>query len=453
MENRFRFNKIFRAVFTTSCRYIDIWGGRAGGRSFFGTEYFLFLITQPQYFRGCFLRNVAADIRESLFQDFKDRIDESNFEEEDFEINESKMSITYKLTGNSIISKGFKKSSYNRSAKLKSLAGLTHVLIEEADENTEADVNKLDDSIRTDKIENIQIIFLHNAPSKNHWITKRFYNLNLTGILDKQGNPIPYYRATPKQNPDVLSIFSTYKNNEKNLNEKTIRKYEEYGREGSPFYNPEHYYVDVCGFIPEGARGRIYPGWFHITKALWDELPFPVYYGLDFGYSNDPVALVAIKSHNNRNFYHELIYETELTNPMLYKRMRALGVPLDAEIFADEHEPKSIQELNDLGYKKMKAAAGGPGSINFGINVLKGMENFVTEESKNLWYENEEYKWMMDADGEPTDKPMDKNNHLKDASRYGVTGKKALKRKGKVTISRTAQEGLEEDKKSLLDKL
>jgi len=261
----FTFNIIYKPVFSTKARYIDIWGGRAGGRSHFGTDYFLFLITQPEYFRGCFLRNVYSDIRDSLFADFKDRLEASEFDENDFEINESKMTIHFKPTGNTIISKGFKKSSGNRSAKLKSLAGITHVLIEEADENTENDVNKLDDSIRTNKIEDIQIIFLHNPPSKNHWLCRRFYNLVPSDIKDASGKLIPYYRAIAKSNPDVLVIFTTYKDNIQNLNEKSIRKYEEYGNPDSPFYDEEHYYVDVCGLVPEGARGRIYRNWKPIT--------------------------------------------------------------------------------------------------------------------------------------------------------------------------------------------
>lgn len=442
MNNTFEFNEIYQPVFTTKARYIDIWGGRAGGRSFFGTEYFLFLITQPMYFRGCFLRNVAADIRESLWQDFKDRVDESNFNEDLFEFNESKMSVRYRPTGNTIISKGFRKSSSARTGKLKSLAGLTHVLIEEADENSESDVNKLDDSIRTDKIDNIQILLLHNAPHKNHWIVKRFYNLttpcHLDGspILDEQtGKPILYYKAVPKTNPDVLVIFTDYTHNITNLNKKTIHKYREYGRRESPFYNEEYYYVDVLGLIPEGARGRIYKGWYHITKQFYDSLPYPEYLGIDFGYSDDPVAVIGIKTHNNRNFYHEYIYEKELTNPALASLMRTRGIPYGIEGFADSAEPKSIQELNDLGFKRIKAAEKGPDSVLFGIKVIKAMENYATESSKNIWMENEEYKWKLDSEGEPTDEPVDANNHAKDGIRYGVTTKKAKKRRSQHTTS------------------
>lgn len=436
IEHKHKFSKIYKAVFTTKARYIHIWGGRAAGRSFSGTRYFLFLITQSEYFRGVFLRNVFSDIRDSLFADFKDRLAESDFDENDFEINDSKMSILYKPTGNTIISKGFRKSSGNRSAKLKSLAGCTHVLIEEADENPETDVNKLDDSIRTDKIENIQVIFLYNPPSKNHWLIKRYYNLVDTGILDHEGKPIPYYRAIPKSNPDVLVIHSTYKDNIKNLNEKTIKKYEAYGTPGHQFYNEEMYYVDVCGLVPEGARGRIYRGWKPCSLEFFRSLPYPSFYGLDFGYSDDPVALVEIKSHNNRNFWHEVIYEPGLTNPALADLMRVRGVSKKASIYADSAEPKSIQELKDLGFNVIPADKG-PDTLLFGIKQISAMENYITEGSANLWMENEEYKWKLDQNGQPTNEPAKGNDHAKDGGRYGITTHRKMKRKKKIKIAKT----------------
>ena len=436
-EIRFRFNKLYAPVFTTKARYIDVWGGRAAGRSHFGTDYFLFLITKTDYFRGCFMRNTFSDIRDSLFQDFKDRIDANeDLDEEDFDINESRMMITYKPTGNTIISKGFKKSSGNRTAKLKSLAGITHVLIEEADENNEDDVNKLDDSIRTDKIENIQVIFLHNPPHKNHWICKRFYNLEDCGLSDENGKPLPYYRATPKKSDDILVVFSTYKDNVKNLNAKTVAKYEAYNDPNSIFYNPEYYYIDVLGLISEGARGRIYKNWRHITTNFFESLPYPSFYGNDFGFSDDPNATVELKTHNNRLFVRQVVYESGLTNPQLAKKWEVRGVNKKKVVYADSAEPKSIKELKDLGFNVQEADKG-PDSLLFGIKLLQSLEVYVTDDSKDIWIENEEYRWELDKENKPTDTPEDKHNHAMDAIRYGYTTYKQLKRKSNVKVGQT----------------
>jgi phage terminase large subunit len=420
-NNEFHFNHLYREVFTTKARYILCWGGRARGGSHFGTDYFLFKMTQPEYFRGAFLRSVYGDIRDSLFKDWSDRLETSSFNPAEFVVNDGKMAAMYKPTRNSFISKGFKKSSGNASAKLKSIAGITHILIEEAEEVNEDDFNKLDDSIRTNRIENIQIILLFNPPSKNHWLIKRFFNLLDSGILDDNGKPIPYYKAVPKVNADVLIIQSNYLDNLKNLNEKTIKKYQDYGRPDSPFYSEEKFFVDVMGMVPEGARGRIYKNWKPVTNTFFESLPYPSYYGLDFGYSDDPVALVEIKTHNNKNFWREIIYEAGLTNPALAAKMDAKKVDKKKPMYADNSEPKSIQELRNLGYKKVIPADKGPDSLLFGIKLVSSMENYATEESTNLWYENEEYKWHLDLNKEPTNTPEDKHNHLKDAGRYAIT--------------------------------
>lgn len=435
-NNAFHFNKVYKPVFTTKARYILPWGGRGRGGSHFGTDYFLYKMTQPEYFRGAIMRSIYGDIRGSLWQDFKDRLDNSEFDDGGFELQESRMSATCKATGNSFISKGFKKSSSKQSAKLKSLAGITHILIEETEEVDETDFDKLDDSIRTNKIDDIQIILLFNPPPKNHWLIKRFFNLvewEPATVGDLNPDAKGFYQAIPKNNADVLPIPSTYLDNLKNLNYKTIKKYQEYGRPDSPFYNPEKFYVDVKGLVPEGVRGRIYKGWRAITLDFFLSLPYESFYGLDFGYSDDPVALVEIKSHNNQNFWREIIYESGLTNPALAARMRACGVSGRLRIYADSAEPKSIQELHDLGFNVI-AAEKGPDSVLFGIKVIRAMVNYYTEESKNLRKENEEYKWQLDANKEPTDVPVDKNNHLKDGGRYAITTHRKMKRKGNLKV-------------------
>lgn len=424
---KFKFNYLYEPVFTTKARYILLWGGRARGGSHFATDYFLFLMSQPEYFRGVIMRSIYGDIRGSLWQDWKDRLENSDFEAREFDIQDSRMSAMHKRTANSFLSKGFKKSSGSQSAKLKSLAGVTHIIIEEAEEVDEDDFNKLDDSIRTNKIENIQIILLFNPPSKNHWLMKRFFNLVES---DVDG----YYNALPKYNPDVLAIHSAYQDNIFNLNEKTIKKYEAYGDINSQFYNSERYFIDVKGLVPEGARGRIHRHFKPITKDFFYSLPYPSFYGLDFGYSDDPVALIELKFHNGRLFWHRIIYEPGLTNPMLAAKMTMLGVSRKLPIYADNAEPKSIRELRDMGFNVFPADKG-PDSVLFGIKQIESVNNYATEESTEVWYELEEYKWALDRNREPTDKPIDKNDHAMNAGRYGFVTHLQLKRKGRISVS------------------
>lgn len=396
------FASLYEPLFTTKARYIDLWGGRGRGGSFTATQYFLHLITQSEYFRGYFMREIAGDVRESLWRDFKDRIEESDLTGM-FDLNESTMTAVFRPTGNTVLSRGFKKSSGNRTAKLKSLAGATHVIIEEAEEIAEEDFRQLDDTLRTKKSENIQIIRIFNPPSKNHWIWRRWYNLMPAA---KEG----YYEAIPKQDPQLLSIHSTYLDNLKNIHKSSLETWSGYEKT-----DPEYYYTIICGLISEGVRGRIYKH-FQPVKEMPNE--YPKFYGLDWGW-NDPVALVECENHNKTIWLKELVYQSGITNEELSNRMAELGISRTAPIYADSAEPKDIEQMRRLGWN-VKASVKGADSVRNGIKFLQQHNVFVTENSLNLWKESENYRWRLDQYKKPTEEPEDKDNHLMDAIRYAM---------------------------------
>ena len=264
------FNRVFAPVFTTGKRYIDLWGGRARGASHFGTDYFLLLLISDGYFRGCFMREIFGDIRNSLWADFKDRladaVESGLVRERDIRLQEGSMTAYYVPNGNYIVSKGFKKANTKQTAKLKSLAGMTHILIEECEEVGFQDFQKLDDSLRTTKAQ-IRILRLFNPPHKNHWLIRSSYNLLPSAVPG-------WYRAEQKRSVDnLLSIHSTYLDNFENINESTQDNYRSYGDPSSPMYDPDQYYRDVCGLISEGKKGRIYTDCYPITPAFYDSLP------------------------------------------------------------------------------------------------------------------------------------------------------------------------------------
>lgn len=401
----FEYGKPYLPLITTKARYIHIFGGRGRGGSFAATQYALQLITSRNYFRGYFMREVFNDIRDSLWRDFKDRIEESeDLDEKDFAFNDSQMTVTYIPTGNTIISKGFKKSSGNRTAKLKSLAGATHVFIEEAEENDEMSFRQLDDSLRTTKAE-VKIIMVFNPPNKSHWIVKKWYNLVES---DHQG----YYMAVPKSEArNLLSIHSTYKANEMNLNESFVSNLINYQTS-----DPDYYYTMVKGLITEGVKGRIFRNWQPIAK-----MPdaYPKEYGLDFGW-NDPVALVEIERHNQSLYCRQMIYQQGMTNRELSDRMKELGISRTALITADSAEPKSIEELRRLGWN-IQATVKGADSILNGIKQIKSFNVYLCEDSRDFWSEYEVYAWRLNQHKEPTNEPMDSNNHLMDALRYAIS--------------------------------
>lgn len=417
----FRFNYIYKDVFNTDKRYIDILGGRGRGGSHFATEYALYLITRKEYFRGYFVRQVFSDIRDSLFRDFKDRIDENEtINIGDFLIQENSMRITYIPTGNMIMSKGVAKDG-SRTAKMKSLAGATHVFIEESDELKEQDFDQLDLSLRTIKSDKVQIIRVFNPPFKKHWIW-RDYNL-----IDSEIDG--YYIPKCKSDSDILSVWSTYQSNLRNLQESTVKKFESFKET-----NPEHYYNQIKGLVPEGLKGRIYSNWRPITINEFNNIEARTIYCLDFGYSSDPNALVACKFVNDRVYARELLYLPGIGDHELCKKMKSLGITGDDLIIADPGNGGDLRIANIMSMHEIDhellfniwPAIKGSGSVNVGITKLKESKVFMTEDSVNGWNEYREYKWALDAEKEPTNTPVDKNNHIMDAIRYGVLAKGSL---------------------------
>jgi len=405
-------SKLYKPLFLEKPRYFIFMGGRASGRSYAASQFALFKLITPGYFRCAIMRFILGDIRNSIYQEIKDRIDDQGLEKH-IGIRENMLEFTYGQ--NKINGMGFRKSSSDQKAKLKSLASYNYVIIEEADETAEEDFHQLDDSLRTIKSD-ITIILLLNAPDKNHWIIKRWFNLM---PCDIDG----YYRPELKQGEkDTIFIGGTYLDNIQNLNQKTIDNYERYKTK-----NPDHYNNMIQGLISEGARGRIYKDWKIISDKQFEELPYDSYFGLDFGFTNDPAALVEIKEHNNNVWCRELLYEVGLTNVgnkgnSLSERFEALGLKKEtAIIYADGAEPKSIAELRNDDWNVI-AAPKGADSIKYGIDLLISKDVYYTESSMNIDHENHEYKWALDKNKEPTNKPIDSNNHLKDAIRYGKVG-------------------------------
>ena len=409
MEITHKFSHIYKPVFETKARYIPIWGGRGRGGSYTGTAMFLFWLNNLPYFRGYIMREILGDVRDSLFQDMKDRIEESGIPENFYRINEHEMSIKHP-NGNYIHAKGFKKASSKQRAKLKSLAGATHIIIEEADEISEDDFNQLDESLRTIKGD-IKIILLFNPPPKDHWILRRWFDLEESGV---EG----YYKATAKENPEVLSIFSTYYDNLSNITQSTVNLYENY-----KINNPPRYYTTIAGLISEGVKGRVFSAWQRIGRQEYFDLPYAEVFGLDFGF-NDPIALIGRKLYKSELYAHEYLYEVGLTNKELVERFEALSISKRALIIADSANPKDIEDLKkNYGYN-VKAAYKGKDSIINGIKKIKEYNTFITASSDNFWYEYQHYSFSIDQHGKPTNSPIDANNHCVDPLRYTIIEQK-----------------------------
>lgn len=137
--------------------------------------------------------------------------------------------------------------------------------------------------------------------------------------------------------------------------------------------------------------------------------------GLDFGFSNDPTAVVQVKIRNKNMYLKQLLYDTQLTTSLLVLRLESLGLKYK-RIVADSDEPKSISDLKEHGFNVVKSVKG-PDSIIAGINWIKDFTLYVHKDSHNLKNELLNYQWVMYG-GKPTNIPIDNWNHLIDAIRY-----------------------------------
>jgi len=142
-------------------------------------------------------------------------------------------------------------------------------------------------------------------------------------------------------------------------------------------------------------------------------------YCLDFGFTNDPTALVHLILAHGELWLDELLYNTGMTNPMIAERAKAQGLTRADVIVADSAEPKSIRELNNLGLN-VEACVKGADSVINGIDIMKRYVLNVTRRSTGLRKELQNYKWRVTKDGVTTNQPVDCFNHAIDAARYGA---------------------------------
>lgn len=155
-------------------------------------------------------------------------------------------------------------------------------------------------------------------------------------------------------------------------------------------------------------------------------------YGLDFGFTNSPTALVEVRQLDDSLYIRELLYEKRLTNTDLANKMKELGVDRQTEIVGDSAEPKSIEEIYRQGFN-IKPAKKGAG-IHLGIDIMRRYKLNITKDSLNAIKEFRGYKWATDKNGDVLNTPVKVNDHLVDAVRYLCLNKLSINHSGKYYI-------------------
>jgi phage terminase large subunit len=250
-------------------------------------------------------------------------------------------------------------------------------------------------------------------------------------ILD--WNPVNefWFHSELMHDEDVDFLILTYKDNE--ACPKSARDFIEKARVKAETSEYWANWYKVYGLGQVGTlQGAIYED-FEVVEGIDVSRAKFVALGLDWGFSNDPTALVAIYRQGDCLLIQELLYSTGLTNQDIADKLRSLGITRAWEIVADSAEPKSIEEIYRLGFN-IKPAEKGPDSVRNGIDILKRYKLQVTKDSTNLIKELRSYTWATDKEGKNTGVPIDSFNHACDAMRYVALNKLRVSNSGKYVV-------------------
>ena len=167
--------------------------------------------------------------------------------------------------------------------------------------------------------------------------------------------------------------------------------------------------------VTGNVKGLIYTGW-QMVESFPD---IDYFFSIDYGYTNDPTALVRIGRDGNNIFVDEIAYTTGNFPPRMIANTLKLNGFKDSSILYSEHDPDMVKQLMMLGIRAVNARKG-DGSLKAGIEKVKEYNVYYTAKSRNIKRELGLYSWQVDQLGNPTNVPIDANNHALDAIRYGV---------------------------------
>ncbi len=390
--------------FGSDSRYFIVTGGRGSGKSF-SINLLLLLLTYENGHTILFTRYTLTSAHVSIIPEFIDKIDILD-KHSDFHI--TKDEIINLRTGSKILFKGIKTSSGTQTANLKSLAGVTTWILDEAEELTDEDTfDKIDYSIRSKDKQN-RVILILNPATKEHFIYQKFFEAK--GV-EAGSNTIK---------GDTTYIHTTYLDNVENLSESFLNQIETIKER-----RPDKYKHTILGGWLDKAEGVIFTNW-RIGEFNKDNGSV---FGQDYGFSNDPSTLIETSIDKTRKtIYVRLhIYQAGLTTTELSRLNRQFaGNDL---IVADNAEPRLIAELKSQGLNIVPTIKGAD-SVKYGIALLQDYDLIIDENSVDLIKELNNYCWLE----RKSETPIDKFNHALDALRYAVSYQLANPNKGKYSI-------------------
>lgn len=317
----------------------------------------------------------------------------------------SPLEMVYKPTGQKIIFRGFD-DVLKLASTTVSKGYLNFVWIEEGFEIArEEDFDKLDLSVPRGTVPPHlykQTTVTFNPWSETHWLKKRFFD---------------------SPNPDCDTFSTNYLVNEfldetdrnifARMKKTNLRKYR------------------VAGLGEWGiSEGLVFENWqvgrLEIPKD--EEYKWKNFFGLDYGYTNDPTAFIGFKANPEdlKIYIFCEFYEKRLLNCHIAERIKALGFSKE-RIRADCAEPKSNEDLRRLGIGRITPSLKGKDSILNGIAAISEYQITVDPGCVNTIRELSTYVYGDTLNERGQRLPKDSDNHLCDALRYAFADVKLFR--------------------------
>lgn len=230
-----------------------------------------------------------------------------------------------------------------------------------------------------------EVIFLDWNPTNEFW-----FHEEVLGKRDDVEHIILNYKDNEALSPEIISSIEARKN-----------------RKG-------WWQVYGLGILGE-VEGKIYKEW-----QIIDEVPFEaklIRRGLDFGYSNDPTAIIDIYYYNGGYILDERMFLKEMSNKQIADNI--LSDDGNVLVIADSAEPKSIDEIKSYGIN-IVGAEKGKDSVCNGIQFVQEQKISMTKQSYNLIKEYRNYLWMVDKNGRILNIPEHAFSNSMDGVRYGL---------------------------------
>lgn len=386
--NKDAFNDWIWKIIDNYSHRIEVYKGGAGSGKSVGAVQKITLKSMNNKRRVLFIRKVGNTLKISIWALVIQMLEDAGIYDY-CKVNKSDLEIELP-NGSVFLFKGL-----DDPEKIKSITGITDIVIEEATEITLDDFTQLNLRLRpSEEYANPQIYLMFNPISKKNWTYDYFF------VGDAPLN--------------CLIINTTYKDN-KFLTKEYCDELENLQNR-----NPAYYRIYTLG-----------------EYATLDKLVFPVFtsriisdedvkglhkwIGLDFGYVNDPSAIVDgfIDTTNKKIYVCGEYVRKGMLNDEIADKMIALGLAKDKS-YGDSAEPKSIEEIRRKGIN-IEATVKGKDSIIHGIQWLNQYELIVDERCYKVIEELENYTWKKDKKtGEYINEPVDTFNHTIDAIRYGL---------------------------------